>query len=207
MSLHTRPTICGTSHRVTWDTSTAMHEKCNVSCWFLKNDCMILLLRKWPWEALPSESKFCFCKPPWASTWQRSVGKALQDTSGWLKLLQSKCYKFNLNSNLLKLWNPWLIKLPDIKAQPECHRQNRLCPQTPGKERTGISYSTQIPFVYNLFPESFMVLSLDSKCQCSQWKPSWLAGQLIASEHRMWGKVMSKEMGNFRSMFVSTSWD
>ncbi len=26
-----------------------------------------------------------------------------------------------------------------------------------------------------------------------------------ASEHRMWGKVMSKEMGNFRSMFVSTS--
>lgn len=33
-------------------------------------------------------------------------------------------------------------------------------------------------------------------CDTSLWS---------ASEHRMWGKVMSMEMGNFRSMLVSTS--
>ncbi len=120
MRFHTRPTICGTSNRVTWDTSTAMlHEKCHVSCWIRKRDCIILSLRKWPWEARPSESKFCFCKPPWASTWQRSVW---ENTFWWyFRMVEAVAVQVNsiwtqTISNSFKLWNLWLIKLPEIKT-------------------------------------------------------------------------------------------
>ena len=163
MSLHTRPTICGTSHRVTWDTSTAMHEKCNVSCWFLKKT--TAWYRCWEND----HEKLFRRNPSFASVSRHGhppgnvvLGKhfrILQD--GW-----SCCSPSATNS----IWtqtcsnseihdsSSCLISRPSLSVTGRIDCVHRHL----AKKELASATVPKYPLCNNFFPESFMVLSPDS---------------------------------------------